>query len=105
MWFAEDFMRYFSKLILDIVATIHYYEAWLAVGTILVWHMYFVIFDPHSYPMNFAWLTGRISEEEFKKRHAKQYEREQKEAASTKEAGEQSAVLAASTVADAKDEG
>ncbi|MCC6153709.1 MAG: cytochrome b/b6 domain-containing protein [Candidatus Hydrogenedentes bacterium] len=104
MWFAEDFMRYFSKLFLDIAATIHYYEAWLAVGTILVWHMYFVIFDPHAYPMNFAWLTGRITEEEFKKRHAKQYEREQMEAASTKEAGDQSMNLATSTVADARDE-
>jgi len=27
-----------------------------------VWHFYFVIFDPDVYPMNSAWLTGRMSE-------------------------------------------
>ena len=66
--------------------------------------MYFVIFDPHAYPMNFAWVTGRITEEEFKSRHAKQYEREQMEAAPAKEAGDQLTPLATSAVADAQDE-
>lgn len=76
MWFAEDFMRYFSKLFLDIAATIHYYEAWLAVGTILVWHMYYMILDPETYPMNWSWITGRITEEDYKARHALEFERE-----------------------------
>jgi hypothetical protein len=26
---------------------------------ILVWHFYFVIFDPVVYPMDMTWLTGR----------------------------------------------
>ena len=83
MWFATDFMKYFSKLFLDIAATIHYYEAWLAVGTILIWHMYYMIFDPASYPMKFTWLTGRITEEEFKSHHGAEYERETGESADT----------------------
>jgi Ni/Fe-hydrogenase subunit HybB-like protein len=31
----------------------------LATLAILVWHFYFVIFDPLVYPMDTAWLTGR----------------------------------------------
>jgi len=30
----------------------------LATLSILVWHFYFVIFDPEVYPMDTAWLTG-----------------------------------------------
>jgi formate dehydrogenase gamma subunit len=79
MWFAEDFMQFFSKVFLDVAAAIHYYEAWLAIGTILVWHMYYMILDPQTYPMNWSWITGRITEEDFKERHALEFEREQQE--------------------------
>jgi len=34
-----------------------------------VWHFYFVIFDPDVYPMNLAWLTGRMSEKEMIEEH------------------------------------
>ncbi|MBI5594584.1 MAG: cytochrome b/b6 domain-containing protein [Elusimicrobia bacterium] len=39
---------------------IHFMEAVLACLAILVWHWYWVIFDPEVYPMNWAWLTGRV---------------------------------------------
>jgi cytochrome b subunit of formate dehydrogenase len=45
---------------LDLARLIHYYEAWLATLAIIVWHFYFVMFDPAIYPMNWAWLHGRI---------------------------------------------
>ena len=35
-----------------------YYEAVLATLAIVVWHFYWVIFDPKEYPMNPAWLIG-----------------------------------------------
>ncbi len=38
---------------------IHFYEAVLATLAIVVWHFYFVLFDPVVYPMDTAWLTGR----------------------------------------------
>ncbi len=79
MWFAGDFMRYFSKLFVDIAATIHYYEAWLAVGTIFVWHLYYMIFDPETYPMNWSWITGRITGKHFKAHHGLEYERERQD--------------------------
>jgi hypothetical protein len=37
---------------------VHFYEAVLATLSILVWHFYFVIFDPEVYPMDTAWLSG-----------------------------------------------
>ena len=52
------------KLGFDIAQSVHYYEAWLATLAIIVWHFYFVIFNPGVYPMNLAWLTGQVSERE-----------------------------------------
>lgn len=62
--FADFVMRYFPKWVLDVAGTIHFYEAVLATLAILVWHFYFSIFNPQQYPMNWSWLTGRVSEEE-----------------------------------------
>ncbi len=55
-------MRYLPKWILDVAATIHFYEAVLATLAILVWHLYFSIFSPEHYPMNWSWITGRTTE-------------------------------------------
>jgi len=38
---------------------VHFYEAILATLAILVWHFYFVIFDPDVYPMDLSWWHGR----------------------------------------------
>ncbi|NWF90262.1 MAG: hypothetical protein HXY50_12485, partial [Ignavibacteriaceae bacterium] len=40
-----------------------------------VWHFYFIIFNPDVYPMNTAWLTGTISEEEMSHEHPKELNR------------------------------
>lgn len=66
--FEDFFLRYFSKWGLDLARTIHYYEAVLAVLAILVWHMYFVIFDPEHYPLNFSMITGKVMKETHKKK-------------------------------------
>jgi hypothetical protein len=42
-----------------VAQVVHYYEAVLATLAIVVWHFYWVIFDPSEYPMNPAWLIGR----------------------------------------------
>jgi cytochrome b subunit of formate dehydrogenase len=69
MWFDNTFIGLFTKLGWDIARTIHYYEAWLAMLAIVVWHFYFVIFNPDIYPMSLAWLKGTISEEEMAEEH------------------------------------
>lgn len=69
MWFDNAFMGLLTKLGWDIARTIHFYEAWLATLSILIWHLYFVIFNPAVYPMNLAWLKGTLSEEEMEEEH------------------------------------
>ena len=69
MWFENLAIGHMSKLGWDIARTIHFYEAWLATLAIIVWHLYFVIFNPDSYPMNVAWLTGTLSETEMEEEH------------------------------------
>ena len=50
----------FPLWVIESARVIHFMEAVLACLAILVWHWYWVIFDPEVYPMNWAWLTGRI---------------------------------------------
>jgi formate dehydrogenase gamma subunit len=69
MWFDNFFMGLITKLGWDISRTIHYYEAWLATLAIFVWHIYYVIFNPNSYPMNLAWWKGTLTEEEMEEEH------------------------------------
>jgi formate dehydrogenase gamma subunit len=50
--------------VLDVTTAVHFYEAILATFSILVWHFYFVIFDPDVYPLKWTVLTGRAPEHE-----------------------------------------
>jgi cytochrome b subunit of formate dehydrogenase len=90
MWFDNTFIGLFTKLGYDVARTIHFYEAWLATLAILVWHFYFVIFNPDAYPMNMSWLKGTLTESEMEEDHPLELEeaalREAK-AASSPESG------------------
>lgn len=72
MWFDNTFLGIWGKDGYDVVRTIHYFEAWLAFLAIVVWHFYFVIFNPDTYPMNLAWITGKLSETEMEEEHPKE---------------------------------
>jgi cytochrome b subunit of formate dehydrogenase len=69
MWFEDPAIRLLGKLGWDVARTIHFYEAWLAALAILVWHIYYVIFNPDVYPMSTAFLTGKITESEMAEEH------------------------------------
>ena len=69
LWFDNIAVKWFAKGFLDVMLVIHYYEAWLATLAILIWHMYSVVFRPGVYPMNPAWLTGRMPEEMHRHEH------------------------------------
>ncbi|MCP4228899.1 MAG: hypothetical protein GY771_01955 [bacterium] len=66
MWFDPYVQGYFPYWLYEVLRAIHFYEAILAVLAIIVWHLYFVIFDPAVYPMSFAWFDGKITEETLK---------------------------------------
>lgn len=61
IWFKMYFTRWMPRWIIDVSITVHYYEAVLATLAIIVWHFYFVIFDPEVYPVNWAFLDGKIT--------------------------------------------
>jgi cytochrome b subunit of formate dehydrogenase len=69
MWFEKFLGAHLGKETLEVFQVIHYYEAWLAFLAILVWHMYGVIFNPHVYPMNPSWMTGKMPKEMFETEH------------------------------------
>jgi formate dehydrogenase gamma subunit len=90
LWFENTFLGLLTKLGWDIARTVHYYEAWLAMLSIIVWHFYFVIFNPDAYPVNLAFLKGTITEEEMEEEHPLELERikAQEEAQRAHEEGE-----------------
>ena len=55
---------------LDVATAIHFYEAVLASLAIVVWHFYQVFLDPDTYPMNWAWLDGKMPLEHYREEHA-----------------------------------
>lgn len=75
LWYPTEAVRIWpSWWLVPAAQTIHYYEAWLATLAIVVWHFFFVIFHPDAYPMNWTWITGKMSREEVKQHHAGWYD-------------------------------
>ena len=71
LWFDNYFVGSWGlpKVVLDVLLVIHYYEAWLATLAIIVWHGYSVILNPHVYPMNPAWLSGKMPRDMYVNEH------------------------------------
>jgi len=69
LWFDNTFLGLLTKLWWDVAQTVHYYEAWLATLAIIVWHFYFVVFNPDVYPINVAFWKGTLTEEEMEEEH------------------------------------
>jgi cytochrome b subunit of formate dehydrogenase/nitrate/TMAO reductase-like tetraheme cytochrome c subunit len=75
LWFDNTFLGLLTKLWWDVARTVHYYEAWLATLAIFVWHFYFVIFNPDTYPINLAFWKGTLTEQEMAEEHPLELER------------------------------
>jgi cytochrome b subunit of formate dehydrogenase len=78
VWLDPYIQQLFPYWLYEVLRTIHFYEAILAVSSIVIWHFYHVIFDPSVYPMNFAWLDGKIPEKlivEERKRYLRELRR------------------------------
>ena len=82
IWFKLGVFAFLPRWWLDIALAVHFYEAVLATLAIIVWHFYLVIFDPDVYPVNFALIDGRVSEEFYKEEHELAYEEMKARAAS-----------------------
>ncbi|MGB8656824.1 MAG: cytochrome b/b6 domain-containing protein [Candidatus Zixiibacteriota bacterium] len=75
LWFETFFLGFMPKWLLDVCKAIHFYEACLATLAIVVWHFFYMIVDPETYPVNFSFLTGTMTEEDYMKRHPLDYEK------------------------------
>ena len=60
LWFNTLALRYFPKWVLDAATALHFYEAILATFSILIWHLYTVVFDPDIYPMDRVHLRSVV---------------------------------------------
>jgi len=69
IWFKIDVTRWLPRWAIDVAVTVHYYEAILACLAIIVWHFYHVMFDPDVYPMNWAWLDGKVPKKLHEEEH------------------------------------
>jgi len=74
IWFKIDVFSFLPRWWIDIALAVHFFEAILATLAIVVWHFYHVIFDPDVYPLNFALIDGRVSEELYKEEHELDYD-------------------------------
>ena len=74
LWFKEAWLMFLPMWTYDVARAIHFYEAILATLTILVWHFYSVIFNPDTYPMSWAWITGFLTEHEMEQEHGLELE-------------------------------
>lgn len=88
IWFKLGMFSFLPRWTIDIALAVHFYEAVLATLAIVVWHFYHVIFDPDVYPVNFAFLDGRVSEEHYREEHELAYEESLKETQEARETSE-----------------
>jgi cytochrome b subunit of formate dehydrogenase len=89
LWFENQALRWFDKWVLDLATIVHYYEAWLAFLAIMVWHVYQTVLNPDVYPMNWTWITGRISDEQLRHEHGAEWERLRAEEEAARRAAEE----------------
>ncbi|MCW9078366.1 MAG: hypothetical protein OQK74_04240, partial [Gammaproteobacteria bacterium] len=59
LWFENLTLTWLPGWVPEAAGILHFLEAILATLAILIWHFYFVIFDPKVYPMDLTWLTGK----------------------------------------------
>ncbi len=74
LWFKDDAINRFGKVVYDIGREAHSDEALLATLAIVIWHFYNVHFNPKRFPGSLTFWNGRITLEEFKDEHPLEYE-------------------------------
>ncbi|HET7825337.1 MAG TPA: cytochrome b/b6 domain-containing protein [Anaeromyxobacter sp.] len=74
-WFPVWFASWAPSWLITAALIIHGEEATLAILFLFVVHFYNVHLKPSIFPMNWAWLNGRISVEALQHEHPLEYER------------------------------
>jgi cytochrome b subunit of formate dehydrogenase len=74
LWFPVFFARFAPHWVLTSAQIIHGEEATLALLFLFVVHFYNAHLKPSIFPMNWVWLTGKMSHAMLKEEHGGQYE-------------------------------
>jgi cytochrome b subunit of formate dehydrogenase len=74
-WFPAWFATWAPSWLITAAQIVHGEEATLAILFLFVVHFYNVHLKPSIFPMNWAWLNGRISLQDLKHEHPLEYER------------------------------
>ncbi len=75
LWFATEAMAVMPKWAFDLLAVLHGQESIVIFLLLFVWHLYDVHLRPEVFPMDWSWITGRISLADLKARHRAEYDR------------------------------
>jgi cytochrome b subunit of formate dehydrogenase len=75
LWFKTEWLNFFPMWTWQVAQAVHFYEAILATLTIIVWHLYSVVWNPDVYPMSWAWITGEMTEHEMELEHGMELEK------------------------------
>jgi formate dehydrogenase gamma subunit len=62
------------KWLWDITNLIHSFEGMMIFLVLFLWHIYDVHLSPGVFPMSKIWLTGKISKDELKEEHPREYD-------------------------------
>jgi cytochrome b subunit of formate dehydrogenase len=74
LWFETLSMAIMPKWAIDVTFVVHGYEGLWAFMVLFLWHMYNVHLNPDVFPMDWTWITGKISLEDLKEKHYLEYQ-------------------------------
>jgi len=79
LWFPTIVGDWAPVWFIKVSEIIHFYEAILATLAIVVWHWFFVMLHPKSYPLSFTIVDGKMTLQHYKEEHAAQVKKVYKE--------------------------
>jgi cytochrome b subunit of formate dehydrogenase len=72
LWFPEQLHG--PSWLVRVSEAIHFYEAWLAMLAIIIWHFFYVMFRPGVFPLSFTMVDGKMPLEEMRHEHRGEYD-------------------------------
>jgi cytochrome b subunit of formate dehydrogenase len=73
--FGHTAVAALPKWLVDTIRVTHGGQGVELMVFIILWHIYSTHFAPHRFPMDHSWLTGKISKEQLKVYHRREYRR------------------------------
>jgi cytochrome b subunit of formate dehydrogenase len=79
LWSPQASLAIFPKAFIDLMLVLHSREAQLMFIVLILWHIYDVHVAAGNFPMNPAWLTGRMPADVYRRQHLGEVEAQERE--------------------------